>query len=410
MLADTLLMWGGFFMVIPLIAIHYVDGLGWDAAAIGLVLALRQLVQQGFTVGGGMLADRMGARGLIAVGMLIRAGSFMLMAYADTFPLLLISAILAAIGGALFDSPSSAAIAALTTPEDRNRFYAVLGVVRGLGMALGPLIGAFLIHSSFTLVALAAGGSFLLAFFVTLLLMPPVRVATSEREDLTYGLRLAVRDRPFVLFNLLLMGYYFLWVQITIALPLRAQAISGTSDAVSWIYLLNAVMSIVMQYPLLRLAERWLRPMPILILGVVLMAIGLGSVALADSIPMLLFSVALFSMGGLLSGPTQQTLLANLANPAALGSYFGASALALAFGGGIGNFSGGLLYSFGQQLNMPALPWLVFLIVGVSTALGLSLFARSNRRREAQEEQRNRGVVNQEPRTENRAPGTQQIR
>lgn len=380
MLADTLLMWGGFFMVIPLIAIHYVDGLGWDAAAIGLVLALRQLIQQGFTVGGGMLADRLGARGLIAVGMLIRTGSFVLMAFADTFPLLLLSAVLAALGGALFDSPSSAAIAALTTPEDRNRYYAILGVVRGLGMALGPLIGSFLIHSSFTLVALAAGGSFLIAFLVTLLIMPPVRVATAERVDLTYGLRLAVHDRPFVLFNLLLMGYYFLWVQITIALPLRAQAVSGTSDAVSWIYLINATMSIVFQYPLLRLVERRMRPMQILILGVVLMSIGLGSVALAATVPALLLSVALFSMGGLLATPTQQTLLANLANPAALGSYFGASALALAFGGGIGNFSGGLLYGFGQQLGMPALPWLIFAGVGAATALGLALFARRNQR------------------------------
>jgi hypothetical protein len=28
-------MWGGFFMVIPLIAVHYVENLGWAAAAIG---------------------------------------------------------------------------------------------------------------------------------------------------------------------------------------------------------------------------------------------------------------------------------------------------------------------------------------------------------------------------------------
>ena len=33
--------WGGFFMVIPLMAVHYVDHLGWAAGTIGIILALR---------------------------------------------------------------------------------------------------------------------------------------------------------------------------------------------------------------------------------------------------------------------------------------------------------------------------------------------------------------------------------
>ena len=61
-LADTFFMWGGFFMVVPLISVHYVDGLGWSAASIGLVLAMRQLTQQGLTLPGGMLADRVGTK------------------------------------------------------------------------------------------------------------------------------------------------------------------------------------------------------------------------------------------------------------------------------------------------------------------------------------------------------------
>ena len=59
-LVDTFFMWAGFFMVIPLISVHYVDDLGWSAASIGLVLAVRQLTQQGLTLPGGMLADRFG--------------------------------------------------------------------------------------------------------------------------------------------------------------------------------------------------------------------------------------------------------------------------------------------------------------------------------------------------------------
>ncbi len=374
-LVDTFFMWGGFFMVIPLISVHYVDDLGWSAASIGLVLAVRQLTQQGLTLPGGMLADRVGAKWLICGGMLLRAAGFACMAWADTFPLLLASAILAAIGGSLFESPKSAAIAALTNTTNRARYYSLLGVVGGLGMTLGPLLGALLLRTNFSIVALVAASCYLITFLLTVLFLPPVRVA-SERRGLTYGIALALHDRPFMIFNLLLMGYWFMWVQLSISLPLVARAISGTSDAVSWVYTLNAGMSVLLQYPLLRFAERKLRPLPILVLGVAAMAVGLGGIGLAGSVTALLLCVALFSAGALLASPAQQTVTAGFANPTALGSYFGVNALALALGGGLGNYSGGLLYGLGQQRAAPALPWLVFCVVGMASALGMALLHR----------------------------------
>jgi DHA1 family multidrug resistance protein-like MFS transporter len=374
-LAGNFFMWGGFFMVVPLISVHYVDGLGWAAVSIGVVLAARQLTQQGLTLFGGALADQIGAKGLICAGLLVRALGFAGMAWANSFALLLGTAVLAALGGALFESPRSAAIAALTDERNRARFYSLSGVVGGLGMTLGPLLGALLIKFDFALVALAAAICFFTSFVVTLVLLPPVRVA-AERRGMWDGVGLALRDRPFMLFSVLLMGYWFMWVQLTISLPLIAKEISGRNEAVSWIYTLNSGMSVLLQYPLLRLAEGRLRPLPILIMGMALMAVGLGNVALVHSVPALLLCVACFSVGALLATPTQQTVTAGLANPAALGSYFGVNSLALALGGGLGNFSGGALYGLGQQLNAPALPWLFFCAVGGGAALGLALLER----------------------------------
>jgi DHA1 family multidrug resistance protein-like MFS transporter len=378
-LADTFFMWGGFFMVVPLISVHYVDGLGWSAASIGLVLAMRQLTQQGLTLPGGMLADRVGTKWLICGGMLLRAAGFACMAWADSFALLMASALLAAIGGSLFESPRSAAIAALTTGANRARYYSLLGVVGGLGMTLGPLLGALLLKTNFSIVALVAASCYVVTFTLTVMFLPPVRVA-SEQRGLTYGIGLALRDRPFMAFNLLLMGYWFMWVQLSISLPLAASAISGTTDAVSWVYALNAGMSVLLQYPLLRLAERRLGPLPILVLGVAAMALGLGGVGLATTTTALLACVALFSAGALLASPSQQTVAAGFANPAALGSYFGVNALALALGGSLGNYSGGLLYGLGQQRAASALPWLIFCVVGLVSALGMALLHRRQER------------------------------
>src|SRR5690242_4121768 len=72
LLIDVFCMYTGFFMVVPLISVHYVDGLGWAAASIGLVLAVRQLTQQGLTMFGGVLADQVGPKMLICSGLAVR--------------------------------------------------------------------------------------------------------------------------------------------------------------------------------------------------------------------------------------------------------------------------------------------------------------------------------------------------
>src|SRR3712207_604387 len=110
LLLGTFLMFGGFFMLVPLISVHYVRDLRFAAASVGFALAVRQLTQQGLTLFGGALADRWGAKWLMCGGMLLRAVGFAGLAWSRTFPSLLAMCVLAALGGALFDAPRSAAI------------------------------------------------------------------------------------------------------------------------------------------------------------------------------------------------------------------------------------------------------------------------------------------------------------
>lgn len=381
LLAITFLMYCGFFMVIPLLSFHYVEDMGFAAVIVGAALATRQLLQQGTTLFGGMLADRVGVRGLIGAGVLIRAVGFVSLAWANTPALLILAMVLSALGGALFDAPSRAAMAALTTEEERARYYALTGVVSNIGMVIGPFLGAQLIAWDFQVVCLAAAACFVLVG-VTTLFLPPVRVAEAN-QNIGFGIGLAFHDRPFLIFTGLLMGYWYMWVQMTISLPLAAASLGGGSAGnVSLVYSLNAGLTILLQYPVLGAFERRLRPLSILIVGVALMALGLGAVAVAGSMPALIACVVVFTLGTLLATPTQQTVSAALADPRALGSYFGVNSLALAFGGSLGNFSGGLMFDIARTIGFPALPWLVFAAIGAGCTVGLALLAQQLRRRE----------------------------
>ncbi len=80
LLLDNMLVVLGFFVVFPLISIHFVEQLGWPGLVVGFALALRQLFQQGLGIFGGAIADRFGAKPMIVLGMLLRAIGFALMA------------------------------------------------------------------------------------------------------------------------------------------------------------------------------------------------------------------------------------------------------------------------------------------------------------------------------------------
>ncbi|MDQ2683166.1 MAG: MFS transporter, partial [Chloroflexota bacterium] len=366
LLLDTFLMWAGFFMLVPLISIHYVDGLGWSAGLVGVALAVRQLAQQGLAPFGGLLADRHGAKPLLIAGMAVRAAGFGLLAFADSFPILLAGVTIAALGGALFEAPQAGAIAVLSSPETRSQYFAISSTVSALGTAVGTQIGVLLLGWSFALVAVVAAAVFCTALVVTLLLLPSVKISTGTRGR-GNGLMLALRDRRMMRFSLVLIGFWFIWVQFSISVPLRVLDVAD-EDLLRWVFLVNTGMTIVLGYPVVRYAGKVASDRSILIAGIAIGAGGYGLLALAEGTASMLLCVAVIAFGMLMAFPTQRTIATEMADPVARGSYLGVNGLSLAVGGSLGNVLGGTLYDLGQNHGAPALPWLTFALIGLSTA------------------------------------------
>lgn len=369
---STFFSWAGFFLIIPLVAVHYVDHLGWAAGTVGIVLAFRQFTQQGLTTLFGVLSDRVGPKLLICTGMLIRAAGFAAMAAAETFWPVLGAAILAAAGGAMFESPKAAALAAFSTPQNRQRLFAAIGVISGIGVTLGTQLGAFLIRIDFAAVCLAAAAAYVIIFVALVILMPNIAISTAPTGSLA-GMRLALADRAFMTYLVILAGYWFVWTQFSISVSLAATAITGSDGAVAWIYAVNSLITVGAGYLLPRFMERWLSPLGLLIAGTGVIATGLGLIAFADGYPLLLTAAGVYAIGAVLARPGEQTVTANLASPQARGTYFGVAALSLALGGSLGNYLGGSFIDLGRSLDAPALPWALFFLIGSGSAVALWL-------------------------------------
>ncbi len=368
LMVSNLLSWGGFFLLIPLVAVHYVDNLGWAAGTIGLMLAVRQFSQQGFSPIFGLICDRIGPKPLICAGQLVRAAGFGGLAFADTPLQVLPTMALAEFGGAMFDAPKSAAMASLTTPDERPRRYATLGVTSGLGVTLGTQLGALLITRDFAVVALVSAAVYILLFFWTLIALPPLRVSTGALRA-TEGLWMIWRDRDFLLFLAIAMGYFFVMSQFSLTITLAAADIAGSASAVAWIYLVNTAITVGLGYFVPRWLERWFRPIDLMVVGTVVIAVGLAIVGFSANVVSILVAAAVFSLGAIMARPGQETIVANLAHPDARGAYFGIGGLSLAVGGSLGTLFGGIAYDYGRRHDLQLATWLLFFAIGAVTAL-----------------------------------------
>src|SRR5258708_39410935 len=162
----------GFFMLFPLLTVHLTRDLGFDATGVGLVLAARNLVQQGAAPFGGSLSDRIGSKPVIVAGFVVRATGFLLFALSHDVPGVIAGAFVTAVGGALFDPPSRASLAYLTPEHSRQDVYAAAGTAGRLGQGLGPLLGPPLLPFSFGAVTIAAAAPVLFAAIPAGLLLP----------------------------------------------------------------------------------------------------------------------------------------------------------------------------------------------------------------------------------------------
>ena len=366
LLLDNLFIVLGFYVVFPLVSTHFVSQVGWSALFVGFALGFRQFVQQGFGLIGGAIADRFGAKPMIITGMFLRSIGFISMALATEHWLLLISCLLSALGGLLFDPPRMGLTIKFTRPHERGKFISLLMIQDNAGAVIGALIGGILIDYDFQLVCWCGAFIFFLCGIFNLLFLPAYHIAIGKAPIIN-GMKMVLQDKKFTHYVLTLTGYYVLWVQIMLMLPLTITAVSGSPSYVKWMYAIQASISLILLYPLARFSEKYFRLDQRLKFGLLLMSFAFIIIGFTSQLSILLSLIALFYFGAIIAEPARETLATVLTNPKAKGSYMGFSRLGLALGGFIGYTGAGWLYDMAIQIGLPHLPWIVLTLVGLLT-------------------------------------------
>jgi DHA1 family multidrug resistance protein-like MFS transporter len=364
----------GFYMLVPLLSVHFTGNYGMSAATVGVVFAARQFTQQGLMIFGGVIGDRWGHKWTISGGFLVRALGFLWFAYARDVGALIGAAVVTGLGGALFEATGKAALAALVAPDRRVRLFSVASLIASVGSALGPLIGVALLNVDFLWVGLVSSGCFFLASGLACALLPSsLGAPTAEsNRSIAEALSLVVRDARFVRFTVVMAGYWFVANQIYLSVPIHISRLTGDVGLVGTTFAAQAVLAMALQVPLVRVVCRVTSRLRAIGLGLLLMSVGLGSVALATDGYGILACVLIFAIGRLLVEPVRDVVTADLAPTGSSAAYFGFGYLSLAFGGSLGNLLGGRLMDLAVEPELGALPWAVFAVVGVCAAAAMA--------------------------------------
>ena len=174
-----ILAFGMIIPVLPHLLASFLEGnLARTAIVHGLFASSFMVMQFVFSPVQGALSYRFGRRPVILLSNLGLGLDFLLMAVAQTLPLLFIGRVLSGITSASF-STANAYIADVTAPADRAAAYGKLGMAFGIGFVLAPAVGGLIGDANPRLPFWIAAGlslaNFCYGYFVLPESLPPDR-------------------------------------------------------------------------------------------------------------------------------------------------------------------------------------------------------------------------------------------
>lgn len=385
----------GFFMLYPYLAGYLSGALGFPAWTIGLVLGIRVLCQQGLTIVGGTLADRIGYKPVLIAGLMSRTVGFLLFGFVTTFPGVLTAAIITGLAGAMF-SPASRAYLAAESKGRRAEVYSLANVFGQTGTLLGPVVGVVLLGFSFQSVSIVASIVFLVLSLLQLRYLPE-KVTPPEATPRSVWSEWGevIANRPFILVSIALLSYFTLYNQLYIGIPLEVKRLTGSDGSVSTVFLMTSILTITMQPTLTTQYLRRVGSVVPIAIGMSLMALAFIpllaatpllplSVEVANPVVTLLINlspvllcVLLLTFGIMSTQPFTQALIPRLSKDRLIATYFGFYWMWSGIGATIGNTATGFAFDLQDQLGLPGLPWMFMIAFGGISAVSMVLLTRS---------------------------------
>jgi dipeptide/tripeptide permease len=375
------------------LAIYLHERLGLSEADTGSVQGIFGFIVWFLPILGGALADRFGFRRTLAAAYAILAAGYFLFASIGgawlapvraALPLywvVLVILIVPALGPGLVKPVVAGTTARASAESVRSLGYSIYYTIVNVGGMLGPLLASLVRTSLGAEAVFVMSGLFSLAMFVLTIFTfkEPARVPGSKVATVGATLRNMVTvlgNLRFVAFLLIFSGFYVVFWQIYIALPLYVRGYVDPNAPIDALIGIEG-LGVISTTMLIAWITRRARPLRAMAAGVaitsvawLILLLGSGSLFIAAT----LFIVAL---GEGLQASRFYEYCSRLAPSGQEGVFMGYAFLPIAIGFLIaGQIGGRLVRYFGEVRHAPAQLWGVVCGIGLMTSLALIVYDR----------------------------------
>ena len=348
--------------VVPFLAI-YMTQLGYSIAKAGLPIAAYGIGTLGACLLGGSLADRIGRRKTIVLSMFSAAVAMLCLSQARGLPLIILFSGIAGLTGELYRPASSALLADLVPSGQRVTAYAAYRMAFNAGWAFGPATAGLLAKKSFTLLFVGDAATSVLYGLVAWFALPTGLRGARAAGSLIESLRVLRSDKRLrqVVFACLTIGVVFVQVFSSMSLQITASGFSPSTYGL--IISFNGLLVVLCELPLTSITKHY-PARRVIAIGFLLIGVGFASNLLVRTLPLLMLTTCLFTLGEMISMPVTGAYVADLAPESRRGLYMGIYgmvwAAAFVFGPTLGTF----LFAIN-----PTILWLSCGVLGLLAAI-----------------------------------------
>jgi POT family proton-dependent oligopeptide transporter len=341
---------------------------------------------------GGAVADRLGFRRALSLAYLFLSVAYFTLGSigADWFapirnamplPTLVgLILVLPALGVALVKPSVVGTTARASNEKVRSVGYSIYYTLVNVGSTSGPLLADWKVEhggaeSVFRIAALSA---FLMLFLVLFLFKEPQRSGEEVPSLGQVGRNfLTVISNPrFMIFILIFTGYWIVFWQEFIALPLYISTYIDPHAKTARILATDPIVVIFFTMLIGFLTKR-MHAFHAIILGTLVSSLAWILLIVHPSVWMAVATLAVVAIGEIIQQPRYYDYISRLAPPDQQGMYMGFAFLPLGIGSfAAGKFSGWLMHHYGEELHRPQMVWWWVVGVGIATTILLWIYDR----------------------------------
>ena len=326
-------------MVLPFLGVYMTDHLKFSLENAGIVLSFYGI---GSVLGswlGGFLTDKFGEYYIQSWSLFLSAPIFIIMPFFSSAEMMALLIFLQSAISDTFRPANSVAITKYARPENLTKAFSLNRMAINLGFSIGPALGGILSGISYNFLFIVNGIGAVTAGIIYVIFFRRRNKIFREKKKLepTKTIEKTVtkspyKDYPFLLYSFLCAVFAVCFFQFFNTIPLFYKDVAKLDQStIGFILGYSGFIIVLLEMPLVSLAERVLKIPQILSIGIIMSGVSYLLLLFGSNIPLLLLSMSILSIAEIWVLPFMSTVTALRAERGNKGAYMGLNGIAFSF-------------------------------------------------------------------------------